>query len=199
MIALCGWGLHQLPYTIDRVKPTSHKENTTLSGSTEQESTIVTFNSSTDNGDGESKYHDPSSFVLECNLCGARAALWPFSTVEKPLRVFSFEESSSTYQQGDASNSSIGGCLNTSIGGGPPATRQDFRPRVTLPVVSRNLKLVLQSFGGLKRKRSREDFSSEENLEAVAAVTDQVNSNGLSENLSSESQSSKKVDGKQIF
>lgn len=191
MIALCGWGLHQLPYAIDRVKPTSHKETTTLSESMEQGSTIVTFNSSTSNDDGESKYHDPSSFVFECNLCGARAALWPFTTVEKPLRLFSFEESSSTSKQGDARNSSgtssIAGGLSASIGGGPPATRQNFRPRVTLPVVSRHLKSVLQNYGGLKRKRSMDESSSEG--VGDAAVTDQANANGSSENLSGESQS----------
>jgi hypothetical protein len=162
-----------------------------LSESTGQTSTIVTINSSTENGDGESKYHDPSSFVFECNPCGARAALWPFLTVEKPLRVFSFEESSSTCQQGDANensgNSSIGGGLSTSIGGGPSATRQSSRPKVTLPFVSRHLKLVLQSSEGLKRKRSRDESSSEEGLEVVAAATDQANTNGLSEDLSGES------------
>jgi hypothetical protein len=193
LIALCGWGLHQLPYTIDRVKPTSHKENATLSEPTEQVSTIVTINSSTENDDGESKYHDPSSFVFECNLCGARAALWLFSTVEKPIRVFSFEESSSTCQQGAAGknsgNSSTGGGLSASIGGGPSATRQNFRPKITLPFISRHLKLVLQSSGGLKRKRSRDESSSEEGLEAVAAATDQANTNGLSEDLSGERQS----------
>ncbi|XP_078168819.1 C3HC zinc finger-like protein [Carex rostrata] len=187
LIALCGWGLHQLPYAIDRVKPTSHKETTTLSESMEQGSTIVTFNSSTSIDDGESKYHDPSSFVFECNLCGARAALWPFTTVEKPLRLFSFEESSSTSKQGDARNSSgtssIAGGFSASIGGGPPATRQNFRPRVTLPVISRHLKSVLQNFGGLKRKRSM-DESSSEGVGDVAVVTDQANTNGSSENLS---------------
>ncbi|KAJ4768678.1 Nuclear-interacting partner of ALK [Rhynchospora pubera] len=188
LIGLCGWGLHQLPYAIDRVQPTSNNDATTISESAERESITVTLNSSTSNDDGKSNYHDPSSFVLECNLCGARAALWLFKTVEKPLRFFSFEENSSTCQQGDASsssgNSSIGGGLSASIGGGPPATKQNYRPRVTLPVVSRHLKMILQSSSGLKRKRSNDEPSMEKDIEAAGSVTDQQNINGSSENFS---------------
>lgn len=106
---------------------------------------------------------DPNSVVLDCKLCGASVGLWAFSMVPRPLellRMVGFAEISgvdSVAQENDgfnnagtltctasniASSTSSNNSMNLSltIAGGPPPTKQNFRAKISLPVVGRNLR-----------------------------------------------------------
>jgi hypothetical protein len=100
------------------------------------------------------QHYDPSSVVLDCHFCGACVALWRFSLVERPLQLFKLvsdsnihDEQSNGHASGAEPSKSANVGFNFTIAGGPPPTRQSFRPRVSFPVVSRHLKADLNSHG----------------------------------------------------
>jgi hypothetical protein len=107
----------------------------------------------------EDQHYDPLSVVLDCQFCGACVALWPFSLVERPLQLFKLISDSNRRDGqdnghanivsgvGHSKDANIG--FNFTIAGGPPPTRQSFRPKVSFPVVSRHLKADLNSRGNL--------------------------------------------------
>jgi hypothetical protein len=102
------------------------------------------------------EHYDPLSVVLDCQFCGACVALWPFTLVERPLQLFKLVSDSRQDDQ-DNGHPSLGSGVepsksanigfNFTIAGGPPPTRQSFRPKVSFPIVSRHLKADLNSRG----------------------------------------------------
>jgi len=102
------------------------------------------------------QHYDPSSVVLDCQFCGACVALWRFSLVERPLQLFKLvsdsniqDEQTNGHASGAEPSKSANVGFNFTIAGGPPPTRQSFRPSVSFPVVSRHLKADLNSRGKL--------------------------------------------------
>ncbi|KAK4785509.1 hypothetical protein SAY86_002198 [Trapa natans] len=100
---------------------------------------------------------DPKSVVLDCKLCGASVGLWAFFTVPQPLEVFRFigftginnEKISSGHDTAFGSHSgqnlalepnTISSNLNLSIAGGPPSTQQNFKSRISFPVIGRSIR-----------------------------------------------------------
>lgn len=168
IISLCGWEPRQLPYAID-CGTESHADTNSTSklGLKEQinkamEDRILLYSPSDANGartsanaDREDQHYDPLSVVLDCQFCGACVALWPFSLVERPLQLFKLISDSNRQDDQDTGHSGVGHSKDANIGfnftiaGGPPPTRQSFRPKVSLPVVSRHLKADLNSSGNL--------------------------------------------------
>ncbi|KAL6615543.1 hypothetical protein ACP70R_037813 [Stipagrostis hirtigluma subsp. patula] len=172
IISLCGWEPRVLPYAID-CGTKSHSDANSASKFSQPEKINKTMEDrvilySTNEVDGarvsaeanqEDQHYDPLSVVLDCQFCGACVALWPFSLVERPLQLFKLI--SDPNRQDDQDNghanqvSGVGPSktanvsFNFTIAGGPPPTRQSFRPKVSFPVVSRHLKADLNSRGKL--------------------------------------------------
>ncbi|KAK1665518.1 hypothetical protein QYE76_053677 [Lolium multiflorum] len=167
IISLCGWEPRLLHYAVDCATESHMDANSTsILAQPEQinntlENRVVIY--SRKEVDGSSaiadanqgdQHYDPSSVVLDCQFCGACVALWRFSLVERPLQLFKLVSDSNTQDEqtnGHASgaepskSANVG--FNFTIAGGPPPTRQSFRPRVSFPVVSRHLKADLNSRG----------------------------------------------------
>ncbi|XP_073008149.1 uncharacterized protein [Typha latifolia] len=170
VISLCGWEPRVLPYAVDcAIKGDQSTRAIFTSESSEQifqqQKNAITIYSpngqdevegvecaSTTHGDYQC---DPASVVLECRFCGACVALWAFTMIERPLQLFNFTADSSN--QDEMAAGSLGRVseveaprmgtlgLNLTIAGGPPPTKQNFRPRVSFPVVSRHLRAELSS------------------------------------------------------
>lgn len=127
---------------------------------------------------GEDQY-DPGSVVLDCKFCGARVGLWAFETVQRPLEYFTLiadpdqnesatrctnlinsldaskaESSRKDYQDIGPTSKERPLGLNLTIAGGPPPTKQNFRPIVSFPIVSRHLRVDIASVSRIK------DYSS---------------------------------------
>ncbi|KAK8512020.1 hypothetical protein V6N13_073859 [Hibiscus sabdariffa] len=100
--------------------------------------------------------YDPKSVVLDCRLCGASVGLWAFSTVQPPVeffRLFGCEVNLGAHDSGHENNvcdgvvPSNGGSsfmeqssnLELTIAGGPPPARQNFKARISLPVIGQSL------------------------------------------------------------
>ncbi|KAL6842518.1 hypothetical protein ACP4OV_027362 [Aristida adscensionis] len=170
IISLCGWEPRLLPYAVDcGIKSPSDANSASKFSQPERikktvEDRVILY--STKEGDGarasananqEDQHYDPLSVVLDCQFCGACIALWPFSLVERPLQLFKLISDPNRQADqdkghanlvsgvGPSKNANVG--FNFTIAGGPPPTRQSFRPKVSFPVVSRHLKADLNSCG----------------------------------------------------
>ncbi|KAG8077237.1 hypothetical protein GUJ93_ZPchr0007g4311 [Zizania palustris] len=172
IISLCGWEPRLLPYAVD-IGTKSHSDANSIStlaqpgltNNTMEDRVIVYSPNKVDgvpataDANQADHHYDPLSVVLDCQFCGACVALWPFSLVERPLQLFKLISDANSSRQdeqnnghsgtvsgaGPSKNANIG--FNFTIAGGPLPTRQSFRPRVSLPVVSRHLKADLSSCG----------------------------------------------------
>lgn len=170
IISLCGWEPRLLHYAVDcATKSHPDASSTSIFAQPEQmnnklEDRVVIYSHKEvddspaipDANQGDQHY-DPSSVVLDCQFCGACVALWRFSLVERPLQLFKLVSDSNTQdEQNNGHANLVSGVepsksanvgFNFTIAGGPPPTRQSFRPRVSFPVVSRHLKADLNSHG----------------------------------------------------
>ncbi|ESQ30612.1 hypothetical protein EUTSA_v10011335mg [Eutrema salsugineum] len=192
LISLCGWEPRALPYivdckdksgetvkgtdTIDLLPETATREllsssNSTpnpngISGNSEIPTVPDTLNS------------DPSSVVLDCKLCGACVGLWVFSTVPRPLELCRVTGDT---EVNTVNNSSVGtlqkqtSSLKFTIAGGPPATKQNFKATISLPIIGRNLR---SRFASYSRDRDHGTASSIQDEQSKTAETN----GGVSEN-----------------
>lgn len=212
IISLCGWEPRLLHYAVDcGTKFHSDANSTSILAQPEQinntlEDRIVIYSRKevdgspaiADANQGDQHY-DPSSVVLDCQFCGACVALWRFSLIERPLQLFKLVSDSNTQnEQNNGHANLISGVepsksanvgFNFTIAGGPPPTRQSFRPRVSFPVVSRHLKADLNSCGksflsgsdshmvpvasaAMKRKRSMDEPHVLEGINTTSSDVD---------------------------
>uniref|UniRef100_A0ACD5VLU4 Uncharacterized protein n=1 Tax=Avena sativa TaxID=4498 RepID=A0ACD5VLU4_AVESA len=208
IISLCGWEPRLLHYAVDCATE-SHMDANSMSILAQPEQTNNTLEDrvviySRKEVDGSSaiadanqgnEYYDPSSVVLDCQFCGACVALWRFSLVEQPLQLFKLvsdsniqDEQTDGHASGAEPSKSANVGFNFTIAGGPPPTRQSFRPRVSFPVVSRHLKadlnsrgksfssgndsqmvpVPLHSSGPMKRKRSMDELHMLESINKIS-------------------------------
>ncbi|XP_078428396.1 C3HC zinc finger-like protein [Wolffia australiana] len=138
ILSLCGWEPRPVPYVVKYTADSSPKIAgvMSISGISGRRDDEIC-----DNPASEEKY-DPSSVVLECKLCGSCVGLWAFATVSQPLELFNLIESpEDPTQEQEPSNQS----LTLTIAGGPPPTKQNLKPTVSLPIVARNLRAVFES------------------------------------------------------
>lgn len=125
-----------------------------------QNRAIVTSSSATsrESDDGRCDHpasgepYDPASVVLECKLCGACVGLWAFITVARPLEIFNLIESPEDGQRDLATCGPDGSTqhqksssLKLTIAGGPPPTKQYFKPRISLPIVTRHFRAAFET------------------------------------------------------
>ena len=110
--------------------------------------------------------YDPNSVVLDCRLCGTSVGLWAFCTVQRPVEFFRLvgyaEVNPGVHDSGHGSNaddrvvavasngesSSMhqSSNLKLTIAGGPPATRQNFKATISLPVIGQSLRARLSYY-----------------------------------------------------
>lgn len=135
---------------------------------------------------------DPSSVVLDCKLCGACVGLWVFSTVPRPLELCRVSGDTEV----NAEKSPRGGALQTqtsslkfTIAGGPPATKQNFKATISLPIIGRNLR---SRFASYSRDHDHGTVSSIQDQQCNTAE----NNGGVTENSDqSMNDIGEKVDG----
>ncbi|KAF3780941.1 NIPA-like protein [Nymphaea thermarum] len=130
IISLCGWDLRVLSYIVDCQDQTRCAEDVSvseISGKASQEqSPSIPFISGVDkvteqdesSSTVDEQEVDPASVVLECKLCGACVGLWAFSTVSRPLHLFSFIESPDTTVGCNKSRVSVVPEASVVVGGG---------------------------------------------------------------------------------
>ncbi|XP_020571916.1 uncharacterized protein LOC110018814 [Phalaenopsis equestris] len=161
IISLCGWEPRLLPYTVEfegKCGPSANAINP-LESSEEipceptQNITKSSSNSHNDVPHGEYLY-DQSSTVLDCRFCGACVGLWFFKTVPRPLEFFRIIIDGSPQSESTTGTTDFGRgdhnadkekpfCLNLTIAGGPPPTKQHFHPKISFPAVSRHMRAEL--------------------------------------------------------
>ncbi|CAM0881609.1 unnamed protein product [Alopecurus aequalis] len=208
IISLCGWEPRLLHYAVDCATESHSDANSTSTlAQSEQvnntlEDRVVIYSRKEVGGSSAiaaanqgDQHYDPSSVVLDCQFCGACVALWRFSLVERPLQLFKLvsdaniqDEQNNGHASGAEPSKSANVGFNFTIAGGPPPTRQSFRPRVSFPVVSRHLKadlnsrgksfssgndshmvpVALHSSGPTKRKRSMDELHMLEGIDKIS-------------------------------
>ena len=170
VLSLCGWEPRLLPYTVDCNDHSKQSANSAdlssmspmTAGDTGNKLCVyISDCGDRPKGNGDSLasgvHYDPNSTILECKLCGASVGLWAFPTVPRPLEFVTLvgytdidgrdsEERKNSRIENQADNG-IADCntakenkLNLTIAGGPPPAQQNFRARISLPVVGRNVR-----------------------------------------------------------
>lgn len=130
---------------------------------------------------------DQLSTVLDCRFCGACVGLWFFKMIPRPLEFFKIIIDSSNqselatgtadlalgagiprvknFDSDQISNIGKPFGLHLSIAGGPPPTKQHFRPKISFPAVSRHIRAELSSVSSLRchhGSSGKEDHSSQD-------------------------------------
>ncbi|KAJ0230761.1 C3HC-type domain-containing protein [Hirschfeldia incana] len=156
LISLCGWEPRALPYIVDcKDKSGEAAKGTDTIDLLPETATRELLSSSSSASNSENPVvpdtlnSDPSSVVLDCKLCGACVGLWVFSTVPRPLelcRVTGDTEVSTESNSRDGTLQRQTSSLQFTIAGGPPATKQNFKATISLPIVGRNLRSRFASY-----------------------------------------------------
>uniref|UniRef100_A0A1J3JWS8 Nuclear-interacting partner of ALK n=1 Tax=Noccaea caerulescens TaxID=107243 RepID=A0A1J3JWS8_NOCCA len=192
LISLCGWEPRALPYivdckdklgetakvtdTIDLLPETATRELLSSSNSTPNTngSSEITENSTLP----DTLNYDPSSVVLDCKLCGACVGLWVFSTVPRPLELCRLTGDTEVNTERHSSGGALlnrTSSLKFTIAGGPPATKQNFKATISVPIIGRNLR---SRFASYSRDRDHETLSSIQDQQYTSAE----NNGGITEN-----------------
>ncbi|KAF3673905.1 putative peptidyl-prolyl cis-trans isomerase B-like [Capsicum annuum] len=127
-----------------------------------------------DNQASEEAVINPNSVVLDCKLCGACIGLWDFSMVSRPLeflRVSGYTQVNNDHITGDGKSLLSGNSdhdesrerighvatsantmldrgppnFNLTIAGGPPPAMHNYRAKISLPIIGRNLRAWFSS------------------------------------------------------
>ncbi|KAL3829252.1 hypothetical protein ACJIZ3_018054 [Penstemon smallii] len=173
LISLSGWAPRTLPYIVDfrDLQNKSIKDaNVRVTNGQKQKNNVNSpcTNEGT-NASGELQL-EPSSVVLDCNICGANVGLWAFCTVSRPAEYlrfvgltevheknFSAHDDISTHE-GSSGNKTHNGSMDvvtkpvtnasTSLGftiaGGPPPAMLNYGASISLPVIGQSLRARLQ-------------------------------------------------------
>ncbi|KAL8230769.1 hypothetical protein R6Q57_000547 [Mikania cordata] len=156
LISLCGWEPRLLPYIVD----CKDAQNASITVYSSRTSENVEESESLSN---ESDKYEHTSVILGCRLCGAKVGLWAFKTTQRPtefIRLIGHAEPNdhhiqeTSHVENEVQIASIGNsgvtssnrnALSLTIAGGPPPAEQNFRPKISLPVVGQNLRNVFSS------------------------------------------------------
>ncbi|KAI3454886.1 hypothetical protein Pfo_011548 [Paulownia fortunei] len=172
LISLFGWEPRILPYKVDF----KDGQNQSVKGAnvivtTGQKTKLNVYSLCTSEGTNASSelQLDPSSVVLDCNLCGATVGLWAFCTTPRPLEYLRFvgltevtgkniathdeviaQEGSSGYNIPTGNREGITNTVSTAstslgftIAGGPPPAMLNYGATISLPIIGQNLRARL--------------------------------------------------------
>ena len=166
ILSLCGWEPRLVPYVVEKMVDSSEKIIHNQNHPAVISVSAVCRESDEDHEHPSSGHYDPGSVLLECKLCGTCVGLWAFKTVPRPLEMFKLIESpddisTESMQHQRASSQS----LTSSIAGGPRPAKQNFKPRISLPIVARHLRAVFETSDGEARSQSQSQSSTLEKEE----------------------------------
>ncbi|KAL0342425.1 UNVERIFIED_CONTAM: hypothetical protein Scaly_1905100 [Sesamum calycinum] len=169
LISLFGWEPHVLPYKVD-LKDGENQSvkdaNVMVTTGQKHKVSIYRLSTGEDMKASAELQFDPSSVVLDCNLCGASVGLWAFSTIPRPLEYLRFvgltevngRSISTDYevcsQEGSSGNqihtgnregitntvSTASTSLGFTIAGGPPPAMLNYGATISLPIIGHNLR-----------------------------------------------------------
>lgn len=167
LISLCGWEPHMLPYIVD-VKDGECQSisdtNIMASNVKRQKVSVCSLVSVNEDAKAYAEF-DPSSVLLNCNLCGSSVGLWAFCKVPRPVeyvRLVGFTEVNGKNDSASDQISAPEGSSNhlihagsregmtdaittasTSLGvtiaGGPPPAMLNYNASISLPVIGKSL------------------------------------------------------------
>ncbi|KAK4436928.1 Nuclear-interacting partner of ALK [Sesamum alatum] len=169
LISLFGWEPHVLPYKVDLKDGENQSvKDANVMVTTGQKHKVSIYHLSTgeDMKASAELQFDPSSVVLDCNLCGASVGLWAFSTISRPLEYLRFvgltevngrnistddevcaQEGSSGNQIHTGSREGITNAVTTAstslgftIAGGPPPAMLNYGATISLPIIGHSLR-----------------------------------------------------------
>ncbi|GFP99978.1 nuclear-interacting partner of alk [Phtheirospermum japonicum] len=169
LISLFGWEPHILPYKVD-LKDGQNQSirdaNVTVTAGRNPKVNVYCLCTREGTSTCSELQLDPSSVVLDCNLCGASVGLWAFCTTSQPLEYLRFvgvtevtgknvttldevsaQEGFSGYQISTGNKESITNTVTTSLGftiaGGPPPAMLNYGAAISLPAIGPNLRARL--------------------------------------------------------
>lgn len=186
VLSLCGWEPRLLPYTVDcsdQSKESTNNANLSsfshMAAGENINKLSVYMSGSSDSvkENGDPLAYDPNSTILECKLCGANIGLWAFTTVPRPLeliRLVGYTEVDGGDNQArknhgienlanngrSDSNTVKANKLNLTIAGGPPPKQQNFRAKISLPIIGRNVRAQFSYELSQLRNTSEEGHAS---------------------------------------
>lgn len=183
LISLCGWEPRALPYIVDcKDKSGETAKNTDTIDLLPETATreLLSSSNSTPNTNGisansdnptlpDTLNSDPSSVVLDCKLCGACVGLWVFLTVPRPLELCRLTGDTEVNTERHSSGGALlnrTSSLKFTIAGGPPATKQNFKATISVPIIGRNLR---SRFASYSRDRDHETLSSIQDQQYTSA------------------------------
>lgn len=166
---MCGWESRSLPYIVDRkVQQDYSTGNVYLANKSSPapnglelsviHSPCLDGSKEADNESQVSALLDPNSTVLHCSVCSATVGLWTFSLVPRPmefLRLVGYTEVNDGQPEDGKHNSNVhdaktvfaaspsshkNDILNLTIGGGTPPAKQNYRAKISLPLIGRSLR-----------------------------------------------------------
>lgn len=166
---MCGWEPRSLPYIVDRkIQQDYSTENVYLANKSSPASNGLELSAigspcfdggkEADNESHASALSDPNSTVLYCSLCSATVGLWTFSLVPRPmefLRLVGYTEVNDGQPEDEKHDSNVddaktifaastssheNNILNLTIGGGTPPAKQNYRAKISLPLIGHSLR-----------------------------------------------------------
>ncbi|KAL0415922.1 UNVERIFIED_CONTAM: hypothetical protein Slati_3424100 [Sesamum latifolium] len=171
LISLFGWEPHVLPYKVDLDLKDGENQsvkdaNVMVTTGQKRKVSIYRLSTGDDMKASAELQFDPSSVVLDCNLCGASVGLWAFSTIPRPLEYLRFigltevngrnistdyevcsQEGSSGNQIHTGNREGITNTVTTAstslgftIAGGPPPAMLNYGATISLPIIGHNLR-----------------------------------------------------------
>ncbi|KAL6584242.1 hypothetical protein OROMI_003531 [Orobanche minor] len=168
LISLFGWEPHILPYNVDfkdGQNQSIRDANITVTTGQKMKANVFSWCTREGNNTNTEVQLDPSSVVLDCNLCAARVGLWAFYTTPRPLEYLRFvgvtevtgknittrdeviTPEGSGYQIPIGNREGITNTVNnasTSLGftiaGGPPPALLNYGATISLPIIGPNVR-----------------------------------------------------------
>lgn len=161
---------------------------------------------------------DPSSVALECQICGARVGLWAFSTVKRPLeflRLSGYTDINSENaaddrmggapgnlllssdnhdksKEGSANTGLAPSNLNITIAGGPLPAKQNYRAKISFPVVGQNIRARFSTYSeisdGSLLVGKGQNISLDEKNSTEQEISDTSKSDPITEEQSEDTQ-----------
>ncbi|CAA0818406.1 C3HC zinc finger-like [Striga hermonthica] len=144
LTSLFGWEPHILPYKVDFKDgqvPLIRDANISVTAGQIKKISVYSLCTNEDTNTFRDLKLDPSSVVLDCNLCGANVGLWDFCTTPQPLEYLRFvgvTEVTSKNVTAPFTTSS-----GSTIAGGPPPAMLNYGATISLPIIGPNLRARL--------------------------------------------------------
>ncbi|KAL3648198.1 hypothetical protein CASFOL_007622 [Castilleja foliolosa] len=185
LICLFGWEPHVLPYKVDskdRQTQSIRDANVTVTAGQNLKVDAYSLCTSAVTTTCSEMQIDPSSVVLDCNLCGASVGLWAFCTTSQPLEYLRFVGVTEVTGKYVTTLDEV----SFTIAGGPPPAMLNYGAAISLPAIGSNLRTRLSIEKEAKDHLAIQKLSkvesqqmSKESENATAAETSSTTGSGF--------------------